>query len=103
MPMVPPAPGRDSNTKPWPICLPTCSNTGRAIESIALPAGNGVISRIGWGGGAPGGVAGRKRGDQPDRLARRPGLGGGGRGEGEPEEGEGGDEGRESAEHVLHF
>jgi len=41
-------PGRASNTKPWPICLPTCSNTGRAIESMALPAGNGVISRIGW-------------------------------------------------------
>src|SRR6266550_5637672 len=47
MPSVPPAPGRLSNTKLWPICLLTCSNTGRAMVSSALPGGNGTTSLIG--------------------------------------------------------
>src|SRR6478672_4551539 len=43
-PIVPPAPGRFSITKVCPTCLPTCSNTVRAMRSLATPAGTGTTT-----------------------------------------------------------
>src|SRR6516162_2120073 len=43
-PIVPPAPGRFSITKVSPTCLPTCSNTTRAMMSLATPAGIGTTT-----------------------------------------------------------
>ena len=36
-----------SDTKFWPICLPTCSNTMRPTTSVALPAVNGTMTLMG--------------------------------------------------------
>src|SRR6185295_15070408 len=46
-PMVPPAPGRLSMMIGWPSCLESCSNTMRAVMSLALPAANGMMAVIG--------------------------------------------------------
>ena len=47
MPSDVPAPPRFSTTNVCPICLPTCSNTVRAVISVALPAVNGTMILIG--------------------------------------------------------
>ncbi len=47
MPSVVPPPPRFSTMKVWPTCLPTCSNTVRAVMSVALPAVNGTTILIG--------------------------------------------------------
>jgi hypothetical protein len=47
MPSVVPPPPRFSTTKVWPSCRPTCSNTVRAVMSVALPAENGMTILIG--------------------------------------------------------
>ena len=44
--MVPPAPGRFSMTKDWPICFDTCSSTMRATVSPALPALTALMTSI---------------------------------------------------------
>ena len=43
-PSVPPAPGLLSITIGWPSCFCSCSNTMRAVMSLALPAANGMIA-----------------------------------------------------------
>src|SRR5262245_52363620 len=47
MPMVFPAPGRFSTTNGCPSCCDTCSNTARAMMSVAAPAVSGMITRMG--------------------------------------------------------
>src|SRR5262245_2022283 len=48
--MVLPAPGRLSMMIGWPSCLLSCSNTMRAVMSLALPAANGMMAVIGRDG-----------------------------------------------------
>jgi hypothetical protein len=36
-----------SMIRPWPNTLVKCALTSRAMPSVALPAGNGTIARIG--------------------------------------------------------
>src|SRR5262245_56710412 len=45
--MVAPPPGRFATIIDWPSCAETDSNTMRGMTSVALPAVNGTITRIG--------------------------------------------------------
>ena len=45
--MLPVAPTMFSMISPWPNAFWKCALTSRAMPSVALPAGNGTIVRIG--------------------------------------------------------
>jgi hypothetical protein len=47
---VPPAPPRFSTMIAWPSRADSSSNTMRGITSVALPAPNGMIARMGFVG-----------------------------------------------------